>query len=147
MGERCALNAPGQASGSGLESSPSPSHGSMGTGTSQSLGPSDRELIERALLDELERQNPDMQQDPDRDTVWLSGGATPQTCGTFINVHDLAEAVQAALASRPAVAEGEKMRDALANMVRWFGPWAGKTANQDAALDAAVALLSAAPKP
>ncbi len=53
MGERCALNAPGQASGSGLESSPSPSHGSTGTGTSQSLGPSDRELIERARADDI----------------------------------------------------------------------------------------------
>ena len=86
MGERCALNAPGQASGSGLESSPSPSHGSTGTGTSQSLGPSDRELIEEAR------------------------GAIP--CLTGHGYYGRAKAVTAladrleALASRPAVAEG-----------------------------------------
>ena len=62
--------------------------------------PTDEDLIAAALLEDLERQNPDMQQDPERDTVWLSGGTTPQSCGTFINVNDLAEAVARALCDR-----------------------------------------------
>jgi len=112
---------------------------------------SDRELIEQALLDDLERQNPDMRQDPERDTVWLSGGATPQTCGTFINVHDLAEAVQAALASRegwvtvPREPTREMLAAGLDPLFDYLNDATDTLKTEDLVANLYAALLSAAP--
>lgn len=81
-----------------------------------------KDAVERALLDDLRRQNPDMTEEEGRETVWLSGGCTPQSRGTFINVHDLAEAVLSALSGGgEAVAWRERcvnVEKALSNLAR-----------------------------
>lgn len=109
------------------------------------------ELIERALLDDLQRQNPDMQTDPERDTVWLSGGATPQSCGTFINVGELAEAVAQALSRLqerggvPARATNAMQVAGLKPLLAYLNDDTGTIGSDDLLADVWAAMLAAAP--
>lgn len=54
-------------------------------------------LVE-AILDELERQNPDAVRQDEPGTIWLSGGCTPRSAGCIIDADQIAEAVRDHLA-------------------------------------------------
>lgn len=65
-------------------------------------GEADPAAVANAIVDELTLQNPDCQR-IDEHTIWLSGGCTPQSSGTNLNITSLINAVLSALA-----ASGEK---------------------------------------
>ncbi|MDO1560382.1 Lar family restriction alleviation protein [Brevundimonas sp. 2R-24] len=59
-----------------------------------------KEEVVQELRDALRLQNPDMTEESS-ETVWLSGGATPQSAGCIINVADLADAILSRLPASP----------------------------------------------
>ena len=51
-------------------------------------------IIAHTLVEALREQNPDLQEiDDGTGSCWLSGGVTPKTAGTVLNIGDLADPI------------------------------------------------------